>query len=69
MQDLTGKRMLFTELENTAAFRNYCMLKFSNLVGILKKKSKILKFRIFYTKGIRNESFVKTLFIFHHPTI
>ena len=39
MKDLlTGEQMLFTELQNFAAFKSYCILKFGKLVGFLIKK-------------------------------
>ena len=39
MKDLlTGKQMLFTELQNSAAFKSYCILKFAILAGSLIKK-------------------------------
>ena len=38
MDDLTGESMLFTELQNSAAFKTYCNLKFGNFVGLLIKK-------------------------------
>ena len=49
---LTRKHMLFTEFQKSAAFRSYCILKLGNLVGFHIKSTKILKFRIFYAKGI-----------------
>ena len=36
--------MLFTELHNFAAFKNYCILKFGNLVGFLIKKDAEIEF-------------------------
>ena len=45
MKDLlTGKQVLFTELQNFAAFKSYCMLKFGNLVGFLIKKDAKIEF-------------------------
>ena len=39
MKDLlTGKQMLFTEFQNSAAFKSYGISKFRNLVGFLIKK-------------------------------
>ena len=35
---LTGEQMLFTELQNFAAFKSYRILKFGKLVGFLIKK-------------------------------
>ena len=36
--------MLFTELQNFAAFKSYCILKFGNLVGFLIKKDAKIEF-------------------------
>ena len=45
MKDLlTGKHMLFTELQNFAAFKSYCILKFGKLVGFLIKKDMKIEF-------------------------
>ena len=45
MKDLfTGEQMLFTELQNFAAFKSYCILKFGNLVGFLIKKDAKIEF-------------------------
>ena len=45
MTDLvTGELILFTELQNFAAFKCYCMLKFGNLVGFLIKKDGKIEF-------------------------
>ena len=39
MKDLlTGEHMLFTELQNFAAFKSYSILKLGKLVGFLIKK-------------------------------
>ena len=39
MKDLlTGEHMLFTELQNSAAFKIYLIVKFGKLVGFLIKK-------------------------------
>ena len=34
---LTGKKILFTEFKNSAAFKSYSILKFGNSVGYIKK--------------------------------
>ena len=39
-----GEQRLFTECQNSAAFRSYCILKFAILVGSLIKKLKKVKF-------------------------
>ena len=45
MKDLpTGKHMLFTELQNSAAFKSYHVLKFRKLVGFQKKKDTKIEF-------------------------
>ena len=45
MKDLlTGKHMLFTELQNFAAFKSYRILKFGKLVGSLIKKDAKIEF-------------------------
>ena len=45
MKDLlTGKQMLFTELQNFAAFKSYRILKFGKLVGSLIKKDAKIEF-------------------------
>ena len=45
MKDLlTGKHMLFTELQNFTAFKSYCILKFGKLVGFLIKKDTKIEF-------------------------
>ena len=45
MKDLlTGKQMLFTELQNSAAFKSYRILKFGKLVGFLIKKDAKIEF-------------------------
>ena len=45
MKDLlTGEQMLFTEFQNFATFRSYCILKFGNLVGFLMKKDVKIEF-------------------------
>ena len=45
MKDLlSGEQMLFTDLQNFAAFRSYCILKFRNLVGFLIKKDAKIEF-------------------------
>ena len=45
MKDLlTGKHMLFTELQNFAAFKSYRILKFGKLVGSLIKKDWKIEF-------------------------
>ena len=45
MKDLlTGEQMLFTELQNFAAFKNYRILKFGKLVGFLIKKDGKIEF-------------------------
>ena len=36
--------MVFTELQNFAAFKSYCMLKCGNLVGFLVKKDAKIEF-------------------------
>ena len=41
---LTGEQMLFTELQNFAAFKSYCILKFGNLVRFLIKKDTKIEF-------------------------
>ena len=45
MKDLiTGEQILFTELQNFAVFKSYCILKFGNLVGFLLKKGAEIEF-------------------------
>ena len=45
MKDLlTGEQMLFTELQNFAAFKSYCILNFGKLVGFLVKKDAKIEF-------------------------
>ena len=45
MKDLsTGEQIVFTELQNFASFKNYCILKFRNLVGFLIKKDTKIEF-------------------------
>ena len=45
MKDLlTGEQMLFTELQNFAAFKSYRILKFGKLVGSLIKKDAKIEF-------------------------
>ena len=45
MKDLlTGEHMLFIELQNFAAFKSYCILKFGKLVGSLVKKDAKIEF-------------------------
>ena len=45
MKDLlTGKQMVFTELQNFAVFKSYRILKFGNLVEFLKRKDERFKF-------------------------
>ena len=45
MKDLlTGEQMLFTELQNFAAFKSYCILNFGKLVGFLIKKDAKIEF-------------------------
>ena len=45
MKDLlTGEQMLFTELQNFAAFKSYRILKFGKLVGFLIKKDAKIEF-------------------------
>ena len=45
MKDLlTGEHMLFTELQNFAAFKNYRSLKLGKLVGFLIKKDTKIEF-------------------------
>ena len=45
MKDLlTGEQMLFTELQNFAAFKSYRILKFRKLVGSLVKKDAKIEF-------------------------
>ena len=45
MRDLlTGKQMLFTELQNSAAFKSYRIFKFGKLVGFLIKKNMKIEF-------------------------
>ena len=53
MKDLiTGKQMLFTELQNSTAFKSYPILKFVNLVGFLIKRTENLDFGLFHVKCI-----------------
>ena len=48
MKDLlTGKQMLFTELQNFAPFKSYRILKFGKLVGSLTKKDVKIEFSDF----------------------
>ena len=42
----TGKKMLFTEVQNFAAFKSYRISKVINLVGFLIKKDGKLEFWI-----------------------
>ena len=45
MKDLlAGEQMLFTELQNFAAFKSYRILKFGKLVGFLIKKDTKIEF-------------------------
>ena len=45
MKDLlTGEHMLFTELQNFAAFKSYRILKLGKLVGFLIKKNAKMEF-------------------------
>ena len=45
MKDLlTVEQMLFTELQNFAAFKSYRILKFGNLVGFLIKNDAKIEF-------------------------
>ena len=45
MKDLlTGEQMLFTELQNFAAFKSYRILKFVKFVGALIKKDEKIEF-------------------------
>ena len=45
MKDLlTGEHMLITELQNFAAFKSFCILKFEKLVGFLMKKDAKIEF-------------------------
>ena len=45
MKDLlTREHMLFTELQNFAAFKSYCSLKLGKLVGFLVKKDTKIEF-------------------------
>ena len=45
MKDLlSGEQMLFTELQNFATFKSYCILKFGKLVGFLIKKEAEIEF-------------------------
>ena len=47
MKDLlTREQMLFTELQNPAAFKSYCILKFEELVGSLIKRTRKLPLHI-----------------------
>ena len=47
MKDLlTGKQRLFTELQNSAAFKSYRISKFGNFVGFLIKKDGKFEFWI-----------------------
>ena len=67
-----GEQTLFTECQNSAAFRSYSILKFATLVGSFKKEiTKNLKFRIFCAKRIRGRNFCPTSLKFapEHPTI
>ena len=50
MKDLfTGLQMLFTELQNFAAFKSYRILKFGKLVESLIKKDAKIEFLDFFT--------------------
>ena len=62
MKDLlTGKQMLFTELQNSAAFKSYRILKFGNLVGFLIKKDRKFEFWIISRKMHQLEQFLSDL--------
>ena len=60
MKDLlAGKQMLFTELQNSAAFKSYRNSKFGNLVGFLTKKDgKFEIWNITYTHEGKKSLFI-----------
>ena len=62
MKDLlAGKQMLFTELQNSAAFKSYRISKFGNLVGFLIKKDGKFEFWIISRKMHQLEQFLSDL--------
>ena len=62
MKDLlTGKQMLFTELQNSAAFKSYRISKFVNLVVFLIKKDGKCEFWIISRKMHQLEQFLSDL--------
>ena len=62
MKDLlAGKQMLFTELQNSAAFKSYRISKFGNLVGFLIKKDRRFEFWIISRKMHQLEQFLSNL--------
>ena len=58
---LIGKQRLFTELQNSAAFKSYRISKFANLVGILIRKDGKFEFWIISQKMHQLEQFMSDL--------
>ena len=62
MKDLlTGKQLLFTELQNSAVFKSYRISKFANLVGFFIKKDRKFEFWIISRKMHQLEQFLSDL--------
>ena len=62
MKDLlAGDHMLFTELQNSAAFKSYRISKFANLIGFLMKKDAKFEIWIISQKMHQLEQFLSNL--------
>ena len=59
--NLTEQQRLFTELQNSAAFKSYRISKFANLVGFLVKKDGKFEFWIISRKMHQLEQFLSDL--------